>query len=409
MNRHKAYGIVTVCFLAVLLFQPIIVNAIEYQKSVIYFNEACSHCLKFIDEELEPVLSELGIGVTRKDYINNRDYRRELNELNNLLGIPFELQGHFTTLIDNKIILQGHVPEHIVRDILAAKNQAWDKIIVFQDEMDGAVNYRVWAYKGEIKEYPIDTPISEYLEWFNENKDSLETPPELLTGELDVNSLLPMVLITGLLDGINPCAFAVMLFLIAFLFTIRKSRVSIFKMGVTYISAIYAVYFLIGLGLLQAVHVFGVHHFMAMAGAYFIIILGVINLIGYFFPRFPIKLKIPSFSKTTLEGWIHKSTIPAALVLGILVGLCVFPCSGAIYVAIIGLLSAKVAFFHAISYLLLYNIMFILPLIAILIATSNKYATKKLSNWERSSSKKMHLMSGIIMLALGLIILIFFV
>jgi cytochrome c biogenesis protein CcdA len=301
------------------------------------------------------------------------------------------------------------VREQIIRDILKEENHVFNKIIVFQDEMDGAVSYKAWAYRGEIREYSIETPITEYLEWFGENRDTLVTPPELLEGNLDINALLPMVLITGLLDGINPCAFAVMLFLIAFLFTIRKSRASVFKMGVTYISAIYTVYFLIGLGILQAVHVFGVHHFMALAGSYLIIGLGVINLIGYFFPSFPIKLKIPHFSKGTLENWIHKATIPAALVLGILVGLCVFPCSGAIYVAIIGLLSAKVAYLHAITYLLLYNIMFVLPLIGILLATSNKYATKKMTEWEQSKSKAMHLLSGVIMVVLGLVILIWFV
>ena len=409
MNRFSVFKIIAAMLIALLLFQPIVTQAIEQQRAVIYFNEACHHCLMYIDDELEPVLNELGVSVTRKDYINNRDYRKELNGLNNELGIPLELQGHFTTFVDNGIILQGHVPEHIIRDILKEENQVFEKIIVFQDEMDGAVSYKAWAYKGEIKEYSIETPITEYLEWFGENEDSLVTPPGLLEGDLDLNALLPMVLITGLLDGINPCAFAVMLFLIAFLFTIRKSRASVFKMGVTYISAIYTVYFLIGLGILQAVHIFGVHHFMALAGAYLIIVLGAINLAGYFFPSFPIKLKIPHFSKGTLENWIHKATIPAALVLGILVGLCVFPCSGAIYVAIIGLLSAKVAYLQAITYLLLYNIMFVLPLIAILFATSNKYATRKMTEWEQSKSKAMHLLSGVIMVVLGLVILIWFV
>ncbi len=408
---YKSLGFKTLIlfFTVLLLLQPVISYALEAREAVIYYNEACHHCVMYIDEELNPILDELGIDVIRKDYINNREYRKELNELNEQLGVPFELQGHFTTFMDNRIILQGHVPEHVIKGILSVKDQVFEKIIVFQDEMEGAVSYKVWAYKGEIREYPIDTPITEYLDWFRENRDSLVTPPELLGEDFDLLSLLPMVLVTGLLDGINPCAFAVILFLIAFLFTIKKTRASIFKMGVTYISAIYMVYFLIGLGILQAIHIFNVHHFMAIAGAYLIIILGTINLINYFFPSFPIKLKIPTASKSTLENWIHKATIPATLVLGILVGLCVFPCSGAIYVAIIGLLSVKAAYFQAIIYLLLYNIMFVLPLIAILLATSNKYATKKMSEWERSQSKKMYLLSGLIMVALGLIILIWFV
>ncbi len=209
----------------------------------------------YINNELEIILEESGLQLVRKDYINNRDYRTELNELNDELGIPIQLQGHFTTFIGTGIILEGHVPEHVIRDILKEENKAkFERIIILQDEMEDAHNYFVWAYKGELKEYPIDTPITEYLNWFQENEDSLVTPPELVT-DFDFVAMLPLVLATGLLDGINPCAFAVMLFLIVFLFSIKKSRASVFKVGGVYIAAIYGVYFLIGLGLLQVIHI----------------------------------------------------------------------------------------------------------------------------------------------------------
>ncbi len=60
--------------------------------------------------------------------------------------------------------------------------------------------------------------------------------------------MLPLITTTGFLDGLNPCAFAVLLFFIAYLFTIRKTRASIWKMGLVYISAIYLVYLGIGVG-----------------------------------------------------------------------------------------------------------------------------------------------------------------
>ncbi len=398
-------------FIGLVLIGLILPNIFaKTEKATIYYNEACHHCVTYINEELNPILEESSIQVIKKDYINNRQYRKELNELNEELGIPLELQGHFTTFIDNKIILEGHVPEHVIRDILNQENRGeFDRIVILQDEMEDAKSYKVWAFEGEIKEYEIDIPITEYLDWFEENKDSLMTPPELVDKPLDLITLLPTVLLTGLLDGINPCAFAVILFLITFLFTISKTRASVFKMGVTYISAIYMVYFLIGLGILQVVHLFGVHHFMAKLASYLIIFLGLINVIGYFFPKFPIKLKIPSASKKTIQTWVHRATTPAAFVLGILVGLCVFPCSGAMYVAIIGLLSVKVAYFQALSYLLLYNLMFVLPLIVILLAASNKVVIKRITKWEQSKSGAMHLLSGLVMVALGLIILIWFV
>lgn len=229
---------------------------------------------------------------------------------------------------------------------------------------------------------------------------------------LNVTSLkvmLPLIIGTGFLDGLNPCAFAVLLFFIAFLFTIRKTRASIWKMGLVYISAIYLVYLGIGVGLLKTILITGHHHLMAKIGAWLVIVLGLINLKDYFFPHLPFRLKIPQFSKKTLQIWMEKATLPAAAVLGTLVGLCVFPCSGGPYVATIGLLAARKTYLQGLLYLLLYNLFFVLPLIIVLVLASNKKVVEKMTAWEQSKSKLMRLVSGLLMIALGVIILVFFV
>lgn len=229
---------------------------------------------------------------------------------------------------------------------------------------------------------------------------------------LDVNSykvMLPLVVGTGFVDGLNPCAFAVLLFFIAFLFTIRKTKASIWRMGLVYISAIYLVYLGIGIGLLKTILITGQHHLMAKIGAWLVIVLGVINLKDYFFPRLPGKLRIPTWSKETLQSWMHKATLPAAAVLGTLVGLCVFPCSGGPYVAVIGLLAARKTYFQGLSYLLLYNLFFVLPLIIVLVLASNRKVVEKMTVWEQSKSKFLRLISGLLMIILGVIILVFFV
>lgn len=383
-----------------------------YEKAAIYYNRACHDCTMYIENTIEPMLEEYNLEIEKKDYINKKENRVELNELSRGLGVPIQLQGHFTIFIDNKVILQGHVPKQIIRDLLESENaDVFDRIIVFQDEMDeNAATYKVWALKGEIKEYDISEPISTYLDWFVENGDSLETPEELLqTESLNAMYILPLILVTGLLDGINPCAFAVLLFFIAFLFTIKKTKTGILKMGSVYIFAIFMAYLLIGLGLLQALLLTGEMHLMAKIAAYLIILLGLLHMISYFFPKFPIKLKIPGFSKKTIHKWMHKSTLPAALVLGFLVGLCTFPCSGGIYVAVIGLLAAKTTYFQGLMYLLLYNIMFVTPLIAILLGASSKRVTNRMTGWEQSKSRAMHLLAAIVMIVMGIIILTVFV
>ena len=54
--------------------------------------------------------------------------------------------------------------------------------------------------------------------------------------------VIPLILSTGFLDGINPCAIGVLLLFIAFLYTIRRTRKNIIWMGVIYIAAIYIAY-----------------------------------------------------------------------------------------------------------------------------------------------------------------------
>ena len=382
-------------FVFVILLVP---TVFAYENAVIYYNEACSMCSEYIENELIPILNEDVNNIIKKDYINDNNNRIELNKLNEQYNIPTSLQGHFTTFIDDKIILEGHVPEHVIRDLFKENIS----ILIYQDEMDHAKNYIAWGFKGEPKKYDINEPISTYLNWFDENKNSLKEYKEK-------SALLPLVLVSGFLDGINPCAFAVLLFFIAFLFTLQKSKGSIFKMGFVYILAIYLAYFLIGIGLMKTFLITNSPHLMAKIGSYLLLILGIINIKDYFFPKSPLHLKIPSFSKEILQKWIHKATLPAAFILGFLVGLCTFPCSGGIYVAVISLLNLKATYFQGLMYLVIYNIMFVMPLVIILLLASNKKTTEKLSQLERSKSKLVKLISGLLMIIIALIILIFFV
>ena len=389
----------------------------DFDKAIIYYNEACGMCASYVASELPQMLEKQGIKkFVKKDYINDRSVRPEMNELITKHNIPLPLQSHIMTFVGEKYILGGHIPEHIIQDIFDDDiSQRFKQIIVYQDEMHGDIeDYSVWAmpnyadtFVGAITTYPIDTSITEYLDYLKNNQ--VESGASTTNSKFgNYKSLLPVVLISGFLDGINPCAFAVLLFFIAFLFSLKKSRQSIWKMGIVYISAIFLAYLLIGFGIMKAIMFSNSPHFMAKLGAWLVIGLGLINLIGYFSPRFPIKLRIPHASKATLTTWIHKATLPAAFVLGFLVGLCTFPCSGGIYVAIIGLLAAQTSYWSGVSYLLLYNLMFILPLIIILILASNKYTVDKLTVWEKSESNRMKILAAITMLALGAIILIFF-
>jgi len=377
----------------------------ELRKATVYYNEACSACAHYIDERLIPLLKELGVEeIVEKDFINDRAVRKELVNRSSSLGVPPDLQGHFTVFIDDRIILEGHVPEGIVRDLFRASN--YEKILVYQDLMGEKItSYKVWAFRGPIKEYPIETPVTEYLDWFAAHRDELKPPQELWTAR----QWLPLIVSTGLLDGINPCAFAVLLFFVGFLFTLRRTRADIAKVGAVYIVTIYLTYLGIGLGILQALVFTGAPHLMAKLGAWLLIGLGLVNVKDYFWYGRWFNLSPSGRLHEASTDWLRRATLPATVVGGFLVGLCTFPCSGGIYVATLGLLSAKATYWTGLGYLLLYNLMFVVPLIVVLLGLSNRRAVGRLARWEASRKRGVKLATGLVMIALGTVILIWFI
>ena len=64
-------------------------------------------------------------------------------------------------------------------------------------------------------------------------------------------SMIPLIALTGFLDGIHPCAIAILIFFIAFLLTLRKKLKHILRLGIVYIFVIFLTYLAIGIGLLS--------------------------------------------------------------------------------------------------------------------------------------------------------------
>src|SRR3989304_4600805 len=96
--------------------------------------------------------------------------------------------------------------------------------------------------------------------------------------------LLPLVLVAALIDSINPCAFSILILTIAFLFSLGRLRSHILALGAANILGIFLVYSLIGLGILQALHLFNTPHFMGKVGASLLIVLGLLGIATQYFP-----------------------------------------------------------------------------------------------------------------------------
>lgn len=222
-------------------------------------------------------------------------------------------------------------------------------------------------------------------------------------------TMIPLVATTGFLDGIHPCAIAILIFFVAFLLTLRKSSKNIFALGLVYILVIFLTYLAIGVGLLSGIMLFGQHHFFAKLGSWLLILMGLVNLRDYFVPQVRLGIPLPHVPQQKVKQLLQKATLPTIIVAAFLVGLCSVPCSGGIYAAITALLASQTSFLSGFTYLLLYNLMFVMPLIILLALSTNPYTLVKIGEWQQKHKRTQKLVMGLFMIAIGALILIFFV
>ncbi|OGF62765.1 hypothetical protein A2662_00160 [Candidatus Giovannonibacteria bacterium RIFCSPHIGHO2_01_FULL_45_33] len=216
--------------------------------------------------------------------------------------------------------------------------------------------------------------------------------------------LLPLILVSSLLDSVHPCSFSILLITIAFLFGMQMTRKKILQIGGTYIAGIFTAYLLIGLSILKILHLFSTPHFMGKFGATLLIAFGIINILNEFFPKFPVKLRIPASAHTAMGQLMEKASLPAAFGLGLLVGICQFPCMGGPYLMIIGFLRDQVTYFKGFGYLALYNTILILPLIAVLWIAADKVIVDKMQEWKNTNTRGVRFWAGLAMIILGILI-----
>lgn len=218
-----------------------------------------------------------------------------------------------------------------------------------------------------------------------------------------------LVIINGLVDSFNPCAIGVLIFYLVLILSLKVKRKIFITFGLFYILATFVTYFLIGLGILRVIHLFGVHNFFGWLAAILILALGLFNLKEFFIPAWKIPFLSAFFNRCRVPNWKPEFTIVSAIALGFLIGICEFPCSGGIYLATVSLLATKATFWRGVTYLFLYNLMFILPLVVLFLSTGNKYVFQFFQNLHKSTFRYVKLIMGLSMLASGILLVIWLI
>jgi cytochrome c biogenesis protein CcdA/glutaredoxin len=258
-----------------------------------------------------------------------------------------------------------------------------------------------------VGEQAVTTQLEERIVWHINNPEVCPATfnesggvPDNLSPAKPVDLTVPSIVIAAVIDSINPCAFAVLIILLAYLTSLGERR-RIVVVGCTYITTVFVVYFVAGLGLLTVVQQVGLTHIVFTFAAVVAIIAGLINIAEVLLKREIFTLAIPVSQKGAIDRYIKRASVPSAIVLGALVSMVELPCTGGIYLAILGLLGDRMTLVEGIPYLLLYNLIFVLPLILILIVMYWGGTPERMEAFRAGNKRWVRLVMGIVMVALG--------
>jgi cytochrome c biogenesis protein CcdA/glutaredoxin len=251
--------------------------------------------------------------------------------------------------------------------------------------------------------------------------------------------LIP-ILIAGLLDGINPCAFATIIFFLSYLVLAGRGRKEILLIGISFTAAVFLTYVLIGLGIFHVLKIanFRIINYLI---ASMTIILGMLSLRDY------LKIKqgkrqenipqtitkqiagsniIPSSPDNEIicsggvcplpKARIHQNIykhgktggyILSSFGLGMTISILEFSCTGQIYVPTL-MYMTKISGLRMMSfgYLILYNLMFVVPLIIIFLLSYNGIKSKTFSGFAEKHVVAIKLAITIFFFCMGILLVI---
>ncbi|MBI2040083.1 hypothetical protein HYT18_03345 [Candidatus Microgenomates bacterium] len=218
---------------------------------------------------------------------------------------------------------------------------------------------------------------------------------------------LGLVLGSAAIDSINPCAIGVLILMISVILGGHKSLGRMLFLGGLYILSIFITYLLAGLGLLYflgSIPLFVTEYISITVGS-IIVLLGLVEVKDYFWYGRGFSLGIPTFFTKKIHQMAKNITVPGVIITGAFVAGVELPCTGAPYLAIITILSTNFNFL-AFLLLVLYNIVFVLPLIVILLMVAGGTKLPAVKAWKQEARGFMRLAIGLLLIGLGWLLIL---
>jgi cytochrome c biogenesis protein CcdA len=352
-------------FFVVLLFFVIVNSVLAEDTSVIYlfYGRGCPHCSEVLDYvERENIVERYPVEI--KEIYFDRDNAILFNNLLDQLGVESDYRGVPTAVVGDKVIV-GDKP--II-----------DNFITEADKFLGRDE--------------------------NGNQEE-DTGPQEQDKEKTLDLTLAAVVGASTVDAINPCAFAVLIILMSTILSTGGGRKAL-KTGLAFALSIFISYFLMGLGLYKALGIGEISHLFFNVVGWLAVILGLLNLKDYFWYGKGFLMEVPMSWRPRLKSLLRSVTSPlGAFGIGFLVSIILLPCTSGPYIVILGMLAKKTLYVKAIFYLVIYNLIFVLPMVLITFAVYKGFDPKKAEEIRQKRLRTLHLIAGIVMLLMGFVIL----
>ena len=262
------------------------------------------------------------------------------------------------------------------------------------------VNNSVLLAGGEIGE-KIFTVMDQQLSSDSKQPDAESEPEQTRWQTLLQNKAsgfsIGAVIIAGLADGVNPCVFSTLVFFISVLTVAKVRRRKLLLTGITYCLACFLTYLGLGCGLFYCLRFLGGFSIIRSAldwGMVFVLLL--FALISFQDAmRFKrgvgkegIRLKLPAAFSNRIRNLLKRGMschvlLPGIFLTGILVTILESVCTGQVYIPTLVLMAKETGGIKWFLLLLLYNLMFILPLLLIFVIVYRGVSTMQLIRWSR--------------------------
>ncbi|MBR9679346.1 MAG: hypothetical protein GON13_03700 [Nanoarchaeota archaeon] len=222
--------------------------------------------------------------------------------------------------------------------------------------------------------------------------------------EEGVTTLTLGALVAGaFLDSINPCEFAVLIILISTIL-LKGNKKTALKAGLAFASAIFIAYFLMGFGLFSVIQVFSLSNIIFKGVGVLAIIVGLLNIKDFFWYGKGVLMEVPMSWRPHMKRLLKATTSPkGAFFTGLIVSVFLTPCTSGPYIVIIGLLASKTTMLGSIPLLILYNLIFIAPMVFLTLLFVKGFSTEKAERLRQKNLRLLHLVAGVLMLGLGLL------